>query len=346
MAIRATDNAGRSSTETVNWEIDLTSPVINVTSAPSGIRYDELSETIDFNVTEAHPGTVRCRLNAGGWSDCSSGSYNVSGLTAGTQTVDIEATDAAGNVATETVSWTLHTHFWQAGAWGACSASPTWTAWGSCSASPYWGGWGSCSASCGGGVQYRTCYGTSGSQTRSCTNTSGTQTRVVECKRDTGSGTSTVADGNCSGTKPAVSQACTESCSGSATQACTESCSGSSSQSCNTHACCGGTQYAGYCWYVSGVGSSCDAACTSRGGVNLAGTRNYAGSGGNSSQCNAVMVALGFPSNPYDSGTCSGGYGCMRISGNPSATNVRCYNVTTTGSAAAGGFFRACACNN
>jgi len=83
--------------------------------------------------------------------------------------------------------------------------------WGSCSANPYWSDWGSCSASCGGGVQYR-----------SCLNTSGTQTRSVVCKRNDGV---TVADSNCSGSKPSTSQ----SCSGS--------CTGSSSQSCSTQAC-------------------------------------------------------------------------------------------------------------
>lgn len=200
------------------------------------------------------------------------------------------------------------TYGWVTGGWSACSANPSWSS------------WSACSKSCGGGTQ-----------TRTCQNTSGTQTRTVTCKRMDGS---TVADALCGGAKPATSQGCTGSCSGS------------SSQSCNTQSCCGGITVGGYCWYISASGGSCDAACASHGGTSLTGTRNYAGSGGTASQCNAVFVAHGYSSSPADSGTCTGAYGCMRSTSNPSASNVRCYNLDTTGSAVAGGFARACACNN
>lgn len=62
---------------------------------------------------------------------------------------------------------------------------------------------------------------------------------------------------------------------------------------------CGGKLVGGYCWYLGRNtsnweigGESCNEACAGRGGCNLAGTRNYAGSGGTNGQCAQVLSAL------------------------------------------------------
>lgn len=144
----------------------------------------------------------------------------------------------------------------------------------------------------------------------------GTQTRTRTCIRQNDG--ATVACSNCGGV-----------CSGS--------------QACNTQSCCGGTLHAGYCWYRSASGGNCTSACSGRGGVNMAGTRNYAGSGGSTSQCNAVLNALGAPGSsatdisPFFAGTgCIGWYNTNRFRA----------EGTTTADAMAHSYRRACACNN
>jgi hypothetical protein len=62
---------------------------------------------------------------------------------------------------------------------------------------------------------------------------------------------------------------------------------------------CAGAPVGGYCWYASAPNQSCDAACTTHGGCDIAGTRDYAGSGGTDAQCVAVLAALGFSSYPH-----------------------------------------------
>ncbi len=57
---------------------------------------------------------------------------------------------------------------------------------------------------------------------------------------------------------------------------------------------CSGVLIGGYCWYQSGNQKSCTQACATHGGCNLAGTRNYVGSGGSYANCLAVATALGY----------------------------------------------------
>jgi hypothetical protein len=57
---------------------------------------------------------------------------------------------------------------------------------------------------------------------------------------------------------------------------------------------CTGVFLGGYCWYASLAGQSCTDACGAHGGCNLAGTRDYAGSGGTDANCVAVLEALGY----------------------------------------------------
>lgn len=123
---------------------------------------------------------------------------------------------------------------------------------------------------------------------------------------------------------------------------------------------CGGTMVGGYCWYatISETYQSCDDICASRGGCNLEGTRNYAGSGGTDANCQAVLNALGvLVGNPFISGdVVFGPIGChankfSSYYGQPSSSDNRVRQTSTgytapTDCETTWTFERACACNN
>lgn len=117
------------------------------------------------------------------------------------------------------------TYSWDIASWWSCDANPMWT---------WWSGWSGCSVSCGGWTQ---------SRTRSCTNTDGNETRSVTCLRSDGA---TVADSFCTEPKPNETQACSNSCTGTASE----------SQSCNTHSCYTYSWYTSAWWSCSGEGTS------------------------------------------------------------------------------------------
>lgn len=109
---------------------------------------------------------------------------------------------------------------------------------------------------------------------------------------------------------------------------------------------CSGVSVGGYCWYLGAVGQSCTQVCSSRGGVNIAGTRNYAGSGGTNAQCQSVLNALG-QTGGVNQLPCEDGMqytGCIRFS--LFFGNIRCTGATTTDVGSYSAASRACACNN
>lgn len=161
--------------------------------------------------------------NSSGGTQCSVGAMahaaNIGGTCSEKGSCTASCDDGSLNFSNSCAAWI---YAWLSGSWGACSNTcgngtqsrsvvcerddSTTVADGLCSGgkpstsqactqyiSTYsWdtGGWGACSASCGGG----------------------TQTRSVTCER--ACDTTTVADGSCSGGKPAISQACNpQSCS-------------------------------------------------------------------------------------------------------------------------------------
>lgn len=114
---------------------------------------------------------------------------------------------------------------------------------------------------------------------------------------------------------------------------------------------CSGVSVGGYCFYAGVAGQSCTQVCSSRGGVNLAGTRNYVGSGGTFQNCSNVASALGLTlgSGGGDSSSCSQGLqymGCGEFSSFWGTRVVRCINATTNAEQAHSGFKRVCGCNN
>lgn len=107
-------------------------------------------------------------------------------------------------------------------------------------------------------------------------------------------------------------------------------------------ACCtgGGVAVGGYCWSLGAANQSCDTVCATKGGCNLTGIRDYAGSGGNATNCTAVLTALFGAITAADVGASP--HGCVITFG---SIGMR-FTATTTCAAAAADTQRACACNN
>lgn len=105
---------------------------------------------------------------------------------------------------------------------------------------------------------------------------------------------------------------------------------------------CGGDLVGGYCWYIGNLNQSCDQVCNGHGGCNLAGTRNYAGSGGTNGRCFNVKEAV-TPSYWYPSATTWGGVnlGCYA-----QTTGLYRGDALTTCAAKSASATRYCACNN
>ncbi|WP_413570450.1 fibrinogen-like YCDxxxxGGGW domain-containing protein [Bdellovibrio sp. HCB117] len=104
--IRATDYLGHVSAETIiNWFVDSTPPSIVFTSAPSDTV--DTDATIEFEVTESETTVnIECDLDGGGWSSCTS-PHNLTNLASGTHSFSVRATNAAGLVSTQTVTWNV-----------------------------------------------------------------------------------------------------------------------------------------------------------------------------------------------------------------------------------------------
>lgn len=107
---------------------------------------------------------------------------------------------------------------------------------------------------------------------------------------------------------------------------------------------CAGATVGGHCWYRAAVGQSCDAACSSHGGVVLAGIRDYAGSSGTLANCQAVFQGLGISGTAVTStDPAFGALGCaVRTSFPPG--NWRQAAPATTSAASSVAFARLCSC--
>lgn len=74
----------------------------------------------------------------------------------------------------------------------------------------------------------------------------------------------------------------------------------------------GGVEVGGACWFAGATNQSCDDACAAVGATcDLAATKDYAGSGGSTANCEAVLEALGlgFPGSGVGLGPGTGGCG-------------------------------------
>jgi hypothetical protein len=103
-AVRATDSAGHTdpSPATRSWTVDTVAPDITFTAAPANGSTSGPRVTFAFTTSE---GTPSCSLDSAPFAACTSPrSFS---LPAGAHQFRVRATDAAGNVTTETIAWTV-----------------------------------------------------------------------------------------------------------------------------------------------------------------------------------------------------------------------------------------------
>ena len=104
--VKATDQAGNSSTASYTWTVDTVPPPIPaIISKPPG---QTSSTDASFGFSDAESGvTLLCQLDGGGFSTCTS-PQSYSGLASGVHTFDIKARDPAGNVSSPaSYTWTI-----------------------------------------------------------------------------------------------------------------------------------------------------------------------------------------------------------------------------------------------
>jgi hypothetical protein len=109
---------------------------------------------------------------------------------------------------------------------------------------------------------------------------------------------------------------------------------------------CDGIEVGGYCWYLGAAGESCDAVCSSHGSCDLAGTRDYIGSGGTLANCQSIATALGLSGTAANGESSDQGYGCSAISALGFAIIARIPSPATSCGASSASMQRICACSN
>jgi hypothetical protein len=105
VTVKAVDAAGNSTTKTATWTVDTTPPVLMLTSTPPSVT---AMTTAQFAFTVTGATTVTCQLDGGAATACTT-SASYSGLAEATHTFTLRGTDAAGNTATQTYTWTVDT---------------------------------------------------------------------------------------------------------------------------------------------------------------------------------------------------------------------------------------------
>ena len=107
LAVTATDPAGNTGpTANVTWTSDTTPPEIDIDAAPADPTNDP-DATTEFSSPDP-TATFTCALDGATPEPCA-GTFTALDLTDGPHSLEITATDAAGNVAATTVAWTIDT---------------------------------------------------------------------------------------------------------------------------------------------------------------------------------------------------------------------------------------------
>jgi hypothetical protein len=92
--VTGTDPAGNTGSATYSWTIDTTPPTATITASPANPT-TQTNAGFSFTSSKA-PSTFQCQLDGGSWSSCTS-PQNYTGLSLGSHTFQVQATDQAGN---------------------------------------------------------------------------------------------------------------------------------------------------------------------------------------------------------------------------------------------------------
>ncbi|MCK9364131.1 MAG: Ig-like domain-containing protein [Syntrophales bacterium] len=102
LVVTAMDAAGNSASKEYAWATDYTAPTITLSGTPAAVTRENAAN-IGVTAMDTNPGTVTTSYML---DDSAVSSTNLTGLSEGSHTLVATATDAAGNVATKTYSWT------------------------------------------------------------------------------------------------------------------------------------------------------------------------------------------------------------------------------------------------
>ena len=105
LRVVVTDTAGNSTTSALvtGRRVDNTAPDTTIDAGPPDPDNDT-APSFQFSSSESGA-TFDCRIDGGSWASCSS-PHGLSGLSAGSHTFDVQATDAAGNTDRSPASYT------------------------------------------------------------------------------------------------------------------------------------------------------------------------------------------------------------------------------------------------
>ena len=104
--VRATDALGNTSeVASRDWMVDTTAPEVTIDAAPD-LLVNVATATFEFSSTDNLP-SFECEIDNGGWDECVSPKY-YTGLSEGSHTFRVRATDLAGNTgAVDEHTWTV-----------------------------------------------------------------------------------------------------------------------------------------------------------------------------------------------------------------------------------------------
>ncbi len=98
--VRATDNAGLTTTATVNFTVDTEAPTVTITSPEDGEQFMVSSVTLEWTITDVQTGLdmLQVKADAGSWIeiDVADTSYEFTDLSEGSHTLYVRATDLGG----------------------------------------------------------------------------------------------------------------------------------------------------------------------------------------------------------------------------------------------------------
>ncbi|MBI5311120.1 MAG: hypothetical protein HZB14_08900 [Actinobacteria bacterium] len=104
--VRHTDDAGNVGSASSTFTVDTVNPVVSISAPANGSYTADNTPTITFSVTETNQNTTECRVDGGSWAACTSGS-SLAALADGSHTLDVRHTDDAGNVGTDSTTFTV-----------------------------------------------------------------------------------------------------------------------------------------------------------------------------------------------------------------------------------------------